>query len=1598
MSVLQREKDLGMNSQNVRVKFRFIVYTLAILSLSACWQSQTPIPDPTPDPTPEPVKQEPIDSQSYLISKNGSSLILDSGESLVFEAGFFEEDSFIYLLSSEEDLSLPSIIAKHYPVDAILPLGKTLELIFPKEAVAVMNKTKSFSVLPDMSQANASQESELRTQVLLKSADGSKSFYEEALEPDSDVSATLRIWGHQLKREGFDSEASLSLRAITSIPNLLTNALPSGFVLEDVATNLALGVAFDFAPDGRIFIAEKAGTVRIVQNGQLLASRFIDISAQVNSFGDRGLLGIAVHPNFPVEPYVYLSFTYDPPQVLNHTSDDFAKPDARGARVARVIRLTADANEGYNKAVAGSELILLGANSTWVNSGNPFARNDYSIPACGALGAFVENCLPADETSHTIGALKFGLDGSLFVASGDGCDFTTVEENCTRALSLDSLAGKILRIDAMTGEGLASNPFYDGNPNSNASKVYNLGLRNPFRFTLDPVTGEPVVGDVGWGTWEEINKGRGANFAWPCYEGGYAENLLQGAYAGFDACQAFYASQSATPALYAYAHAGTGNSIQVGDFYAGTSYPVAYRGALFFSDFNDRFIKYLQFDASGALQSVQDFGTEAGLVQLSTGADSNFYLMNIYEGKLKRLRYVASSNNAPVAQFTATPVAGSAPLDVSFSNTSYDADGEPLSYAWDFGDGGNSTEASPVYTYANNGVYTAILNVTDTNNATTQATKLISVGNSLPVPVITSPAAGFRYNVGDTISFTGSATDGEDGNLTGSSLEWSVILHHNEHRHFDGITPVSGTSGSFVAEDHGDNTYLELCLTATDSQGASQETCQDLYPNTVQISLDTVPSGLQLSWQGVSRATPFTVTSLVGSSHSLTALNEQGSYRFSNWSNGGARVHSITLDNQPRTFVATYEQVATCAGLIQEAETAGRFGAFAVGTDAAASGGAYAHVPQGFGSRYSFLPDDRLEFCINVPVAGDYQIKTWVYASGSNNDSFYVKFDDLSRAPYLWFVRKNTSYLEDYISSNQSPSQDPLVLSLSEGQHRLYVYLREQDTRLDKIELEPVPANQAPVLRSLLDRSSQLNDAITLAVFADDPENDTLSFSATGLPSGLSMSTTGVIQGQLSNAGSFTVNVTVSDGDLTDTASFNWLVNEGTATCGALEQEAENGLLLGTFQQASDPAASGGAYVYAPTGSGIFFSGLDSSRRLDLCFNVTTAGLYRINTSSYATSPADDSFYVTVNGLPAQGYIWDMPRNASYSESYIKARGSRDVVELELEVGQTLVSFYQREENARLDKVELELVSSSEPPVVTCAGLSQEAEIGGLSGAFEVVNDGAASGGAYVYTPTGSGFAFAGPGSNKASYCVTVATAGEYRISANVYAATAGEDSFFVTLNGLPANGYLWDVLRNTTYAADYVRNRGSATPVVVSLEAGDNYLDFYMREDGARLDKFTLELVSSSEPPVVTCAGLSQEAEIGGLSGAFEVVNDGAASGGAYVYTPTGSGFAFAGPGSNKASYCVTVATAGEYRISANVYAATAGEDSFFVTLNGLPANGYLWDVLRNTTYAADYVRNRGSATPVVVSLEAGDNYLDFYMREDGARLDKFTLEPVGP
>jgi glucose/arabinose dehydrogenase len=234
--------------------------------------------------------------------------------------------------------------------------------------------------------------------------------------------------------------------------------LPTGFTDETFVSGLSSPTAMAFAPDGRLFVCQQGGQLRVVKNGALLTTPFSTVT--VNSSGERGLLGVAFDPNFATNQFVYVYYTATSPAVHN-----------------RISRFTA----GGDVAVAGSELVLMDLDNL------------------------------SSATNHNGGALHFGPDGKLYVAVGENA-------NRDNAQTLANRLGKMLRLNA-DGSIPSDNPFFGTATGANRA-IWSLGLRNPFTFSFQPGTGRMFINDVGENTWEEINDGVvGSNYGWPITEG-----------------------------------------------------------------------------------------------------------------------------------------------------------------------------------------------------------------------------------------------------------------------------------------------------------------------------------------------------------------------------------------------------------------------------------------------------------------------------------------------------------------------------------------------------------------------------------------------------------------------------------------------------------------------------------------------------------------------------------------------------------------------------------------------------------------------------------------------------------------------------------------------------------------------------------------------------------------------------------------------------------------------------------------------------------------------------------------------------------------------
>jgi putative heme-binding domain-containing protein len=239
--------------------------------------------------------------------------------------------------------------------------------------------------------------------------------------------------------------------------------LPPGFSCDKAANGITGATAMEIAPDGRVFVCEQTGTLRVVKANVLLADPFVRL--EVDSQWERGLIGVALDPDFAMNRFVYLNSVSRRPYPHH-----------------RISRVTANGDI----AMPGSEVVIF--------EGDDQTKQGGEVPA-----------------GHQGGAIHFGTDGKLYVAVGE-------QTAGAPSQRMDSLLGKLLRLNP-DGSIPDDNPFYRS-ANGKYRAIWALGLRNPFCFAVQPGTGRIFINDVGQARWEEIDEGfAGANYGWPAAEG-----------------------------------------------------------------------------------------------------------------------------------------------------------------------------------------------------------------------------------------------------------------------------------------------------------------------------------------------------------------------------------------------------------------------------------------------------------------------------------------------------------------------------------------------------------------------------------------------------------------------------------------------------------------------------------------------------------------------------------------------------------------------------------------------------------------------------------------------------------------------------------------------------------------------------------------------------------------------------------------------------------------------------------------------------------------------------------------------------------------------
>ena len=630
--------------------------------------------------------------------------------------------------------------------------------------------------------------------------------------------------------------------------------LPPGFQLVDYDTGQAPYNLTNFAwlDDGGLLTSGKDGTVTYVAPGG--EPVVIGKVPSVRAVADHGLLGLAPANDYATTGSVYIAYDKGDP-----------------------------ASTGF------------GMVEEW--TAFPPARPESFTHLRTIIdGSTMSPQLVQTGRTHGIDSIVVAPDDTLYVSIGDDAR-NNGDPKTLRAQDLGQPYGKLLHFTA-DGDGVPSNPGFKATaPRTWRSLVHSYGFRNPFRFSLDPRSGVPYVGDVGWDRAEEINAVEpGTNAGWPCYEG-----TERTSFSGYDVCKQLYAADSARMPIWTYPHGETNQAVVGGMHYTGTSYPEEYHDSYFFGDYSTSMVWTLAASPAGVLERAPEpegFAVDAGgPVAFHAGPNGDVTYADIVSGTVRRLVYTAG-NRAPVAAFTTSTDADT--RTVSFdASASYDLDGDTLDYEWDFGDGAGDDGVEAERTFASDEPVEVELTVTDQLGATDVAEVTVHPANRSPELDLGLPAP-MSYAVGDTVALSATATDPEDGEL---DVTWDTALRHcpfagSCHLHPDGTTTGSSYTRPFT--DHGNDTTMLVTARAVDDVGATATVTYEAVP---RLRTLTVRSPVGIGVNGVLTASAEVVT---GSVVQLKAPVRSSYWTFRDWSDGGAAAHSFTMPGKDLTLTARY--------------------------------------------------------------------------------------------------------------------------------------------------------------------------------------------------------------------------------------------------------------------------------------------------------------------------------------------------------------------------------------------------------------------------------------------------------------------------------------------------------------------------------------------------------------------------------------------------------------------------------------------------------------------------------------------------------------------
>ncbi|MBP2328825.1 glucose/arabinose dehydrogenase [Kibdelosporangium banguiense] len=644
-----------------------------------------------------------------------------------------------------------------------------------------------------------------------------------------------------------------------------------------------LGEAMSLAvlPNRSVVHTARDGTVRITDAAGNTATAG---KLNVYSHDEEGLQGVAADPGFATNRYIWLYYSArlstpggDAPSEGSQAEWDRWKGELRLSRFTLTTGNTLD--------MASERIVLRVANDRGL--------------CC-----------------HVGGDIDFDAAGNLYLTTGDDSNpfqssgYTPIDERTNRNPQYDAqrtagntndLRGKLLRIKPQpdgTYTIPAGNLFPAGTAQTRP-EIYAMGLRNPFRMSVDKATGVVYLGDYGpdAGT---TNAGRGpsgqvefnritsaGNYGWPYCTGTntqaetYTDFQFPSGPSGakFDCAggpvnNSFrntglqklppvkpawikYAGDNGTPPEF-----GTGSESPMGgpvyrfdpNLSSSVKFPQSLDGRFFAGEYGRRWIKAIEVTSSGGVGDIGAFPwTGTQVMDMAFGPDGALYVLDYGTGSnnqaLWRIEHIGRQNRNPIAKAAANRTSGPAPLTVTFSSAgSSDPEGGALTYQWNFGDGTSSTAANPTKTYNSNGNYTVTLTVRDPQGLTGTANVQISVGNTAPSVTLSTPANGTLFSFGDRVNFQVAVSDPEDVSIDCGRVKVRYLLGHDSHNHE--LTSVNGCSGTIATPADGEhdpaaNIYGVLDAEYTDNGGLTTHSLRTLQPRHRQGEHFSAQQGIQ---------------------------------------------------------------------------------------------------------------------------------------------------------------------------------------------------------------------------------------------------------------------------------------------------------------------------------------------------------------------------------------------------------------------------------------------------------------------------------------------------------------------------------------------------------------------------------------------------------------------------------------------------------------------------------------------------------------------------------------------------------------------------------